>query len=61
MNNLTNNDLYTLVYDHENYAYYFPKQHLAHWQYWLGLEDEDPETWEVPKYAISAGISTKKK
>lgn len=61
MINFTNNDLYILVYDQDNYAYYIPKENKGHWIHWLGLEEEDPETWEVPKYAISAGISTKKK
>ena len=43
---------YTEVTDQSSHHYYIPIQNINHWRLWMELDEDDPKSWETPKYAV---------
>lgn len=46
---------YTLVKDNNADSFVIPVEKLEEWFAWLGLEEDDPASWNLPKFARGVG------
>lgn len=38
--------------DNSGHNYYVPVEHLEHWANWCDLDEDNPESWDAPAYAV---------